>query len=67
MILHDSETFPEPLKMHDFPGTKEFDGVINIRIVFDETENVVISDSGFLFWQYFFRTYAEVEKEERQE
>ena len=55
MILHDSETFPESLEMHDFPGPEEFDGVIDIRVVFDETENVVVSDPGFLFRGQIFR------------
>lgn len=55
MILHDPETFAESLEMHDFPGPEEFDGAVDVRVVFDETEDIVVRDPGFLFCSQVFR------------
>lgn len=55
MILHDPETFAESLEMHDFPGPEEFDGAVDVRVVFDETEDIVVRDPGFLFCCQVFR------------
>lgn len=49
MILNDAETFPEPLEMDDFPCPEEFNGIIDIRIVFDQPEDIIVGSSGFLF------------------
>ena len=56
MILHDPETFAESLEMHDFPGPEEFDGAVDVRVVFDETEDIVVRDPGFLFWHDCVKT-----------
>lgn len=49
MILNDAETFPEPLEMDDFPCPEEFYGIIDVRIVFDQPEDIIVGSSGFLF------------------
>lgn len=49
MILNDAETFPEPLEMDDFPCPEEFNGIIDVRIVFDQPEDIIVGRSGFLF------------------
>ena len=54
MILHDSESFAESLEMHDLSGAEKFDGIVDVRVVFDKAENVVVSDPGFLFCSEVF-------------
>ena len=56
MILHDSESFAESLEMHDLSGAEKFDGIVDVRVVFDKAENVVVSDPGFLFCSDLVRT-----------
>lgn len=56
MILNDAETFPEPLEMDDFPCPEEFYCIIDVRIVFDQPEDIIVGSSGFLFWCNFVRT-----------
>lgn len=56
MILHDSESFAESLEMHDLSGAEKFDGIVDVRVVFDKAENVVVSDPGFLFWHDCVKT-----------
>ena len=41
--------FAETLEMHDFPLPQELDHIVHIRII-GEPQNVVVSDSRFLFW-----------------
>lgn len=48
-ILYDPQTFTESLVMHNFTFPKESDWISNFRI-FYQTEDVVISRAGFLFW-----------------
>lgn len=54
MILHDSKSFTESLEMHDLSGAEKFDGIVDVRVVFDKAENVVVSDPGFLFCSEVF-------------
>ena len=54
MILHDSGAFTESLEMHDLSGAEKFDGIVDVRVVFDKAENVVVSDPGFLFCSEVF-------------
>lgn len=42
------DTFAEPLEVNDLPFPQEFDDIVDIRIV-AESQNVVVSDPGFLF------------------
>lgn len=56
MILNDAETFTEPLEMDDFPCPEEFNGIIDVRIVFDQPEDIIVGRSGFLFWHDCVKT-----------
>lgn len=56
MILNDAETFTEPLEMDDFPCPEEFNGMIDIRIVLNQTEDIIVGRSGFLFCCNHIRT-----------
>ena len=42
------EWFAKPLEVHDLPLPQEADDVVDVRIV-GKTQNVVISEAGFLF------------------
>ena len=48
MFLDDAQGFTEPLKVHDFPGPQEADGVSYIRGIHGQTQDVVVGGSGFL-------------------
>ena len=48
----------EPLKMHDFSFSQEFERLANIRVV-DQAEQVVVGCSGFLLWYDGIRTTFE--------
>lgn len=48
LILHNAQTFPEALEMNDFSCPQELDGIIDIRIVFDQTKNVIVGCAGLL-------------------
>lgn len=55
LILYDAEGFAEALEMHDFPCPQEFNGFIDIRVVFDQPEDVVVGDPGLLFRSQILR------------
>lgn len=58
IILHNAQCVSEPLEMHDFSFSQEFERLANIRVV-DQAEKVVISCSGFLLWYDGIRTTFE--------
>ncbi len=47
MFLDDAQGFTEPLKVHDFPGPQEADGVSYIRGIHGQTQDVVVGGAGF--------------------
>ena len=49
IILHNAQRVSEPLEMHDFSFSQEFERLANIRVV-DQAEKVVVGCSGFLLW-----------------
>lgn len=55
IILHNAQRVSEPLKMHDFSFSQEFERLANIRVV-DQAEQVVVGCSGFLLWYGGIRT-----------
>lgn len=55
LFLNASQRFTEALEMHDFSGPKEADRIGYIRVL-DESQNIVVGASGFLFWCNFVRT-----------
>ena len=55
IILDNPERFAESLIMDNFPLSQITDDVADIR-VFDQPENVVVSDPRFLFWCNHIRT-----------
>ena len=55
IILHNAQRVSEPLEMHDFSFSQEFERLTNIRVV-DQAEKVVVGCSGFLLWYDGIRT-----------
>ena len=55
LFLDRTECFTEPLEMHDFSFSQEFERLTNIRVV-DQAEKVVVGCSGFLLWHDGIRT-----------
>lgn len=58
IILHNAQRISEPLEMHDFSFSQEFERLANIRVV-DQAEKVVVGCSGFLLWYDGIRTTFE--------
>ena len=46
-VLHQPQCFAEALEMDDFPGTQEFNDVVDVRIV-RKPQNIVVGDAGLL-------------------
>ena len=46
-VLDQPQSFAEALEVDDFPGTQEFNDVVDIRIV-GEPQNIVVGDAGLL-------------------
>ena len=46
-VLDQPQSLAEALEVDDFPGTQEFNDVVDIRIV-GEPQNIVVGDAGLL-------------------
>ena len=46
-VLRQPQSLAEALEVDDFPGTQEFNDVVDIRIV-GEPQNIVVGDAGLL-------------------
>ena len=53
ILLHGAQSFPKALEMDNFPCTEKADGISDFRI-FDQSLNVVIGKTGFLFRSHAF-------------
>lgn len=52
LILDQPEPFAETLEVYDLSLTQETDRFCNLLIL-DQTQNVIVSSSGFLLWYDF--------------
>lgn len=55
VILCDAERITESLEVGDLSLAEEFDGIAHIGVI-HEAKNIIVSDSGFLFWCNHIRT-----------
>lgn len=54
-FLYNAETLAKTLIVHDLALSQEADGITDFRI-FDQTENIVVSCTRFLFWGDLVKT-----------
>ena len=54
-VLHEPEPLAESLEMHDLSGAQELDASYTSGSSFDQPENVIVGDPGFLFRSEVFR------------
>lgn len=47
-ILYDAQCFAEPLEVDDFAGTEKFNWFTDLLVV-NQTQDIVVSSTGFLF------------------
>lgn len=59
LILYNAKSFPKALEVNDFPCAQELDSIIDIRIVFDQTENVIVGCACLLLCCACVRTTSQ--------